>query len=222
MYQPGERWLYNTSSDVLGVLIERAAGRPLADFLRQRLFEPLGMRDTGFHVPADKLGRLATSYKTDGETTALQLYDPAEGSQWSRPPAFQSGAGGLVSTVDDYLAFCRMMLNKGKLGAERILSRPAVEVMTSDQLTPEQRAGADMFFRANSSWGFGMAVYTRRDDLIAVPGRFGWDGGLGTSAYSDPAEELVGILMTQVAWGSPDGPKLWSDFWTSVYQSIDD
>ena len=160
--------------------------------------------------------------EAEGETGALDLYDGVDGSQWQHPPAFQSGAGGLVSTADDYLAFCRMLLNKGKHGRERILSRPSVELMTSDQITPEQRAGAEIFFRSNSSWGFGMAVYTRRDDLIAVPGRFGWDGGLGTSAYSDPTEDLVGILMTQLTWTSPAGPQVWSDFWTSVYQAIDD
>ncbi|MBC8076198.1 MAG: beta-lactamase family protein [Chloroflexales bacterium] len=222
MHQPGERWLYNTAFDVLGVLIARATGQPFAAFLRERIFEPLGMRDTGFSVPADKLGRLATSYEADAETGALQLYDTAAGGQWSSPPPFESGAGGLVSTVDDYLAFCRMLLNKGKLDSTRILSRPAVELMISDQVTLEQRTGAEIFFRDSSSWGFGMAVYTRRDDLMAGPGRFGWDGGLGSSAYSDPAEDLVGILLTQCAWTSPSGPQIWNDFWTSAYAAIDD
>jgi CubicO group peptidase (beta-lactamase class C family) len=222
MHQPGERWLYNTASDVLGLLIARATGQPFGAFLHERIFAPLGMRDTGFSVPADKLARMATSYEADAETGALQLYDAPVGGQWGRPPAFQSGAGGLVSTADDYLAFCRMLLNKGKSGNARILSRPSVELMTSDQLTPEQRKDADGFLQGNSSWGFGMAVCTRRDDLMAVPGRFGWDGGLGTSAYSDPAEDLVGILLTQCAWTSPSGPQLWPDFWTSVYQAIDD
>ena len=115
MHQPGERWMYNTGSDVLGVLIARASGQPLETFLRERIFEPLGMKDTGFSVPAAKLDRLATSYRTDPATGALELYDEAAGGQWSRPPAFPSGAGGLVSTVDDYLAFGQMMLNKGKL-----------------------------------------------------------------------------------------------------------
>jgi CubicO group peptidase (beta-lactamase class C family) len=222
IHQPGERWMYNTGADILGVLIARAAGQPFEAFLRERIFEPLGMRDTGFSVPPDQVERLATGYSANPISGALQLYDAAAGGQWSQPPAFESGAGGLVSTAGDYLAFCQMMLNKGTYGDERILSRPSVEVMTSDQLTPEQRLGADVFFRDNSSWGFGMAVYTKRDDLIAVPGRFGWDGGLGTSGYSDPAEELVGILLTQCAWTSPSGPQIWSDFWTSVYQAIDD
>ena len=123
MHQPGEKWMYNTGSDVLGVLIARASGQPLETFFRERIFEPLGMKDTGFSVPAAKLDRLATSYWTNPETGALELYDEAKGGQWSRPPAFPSGAGGLVSTIDDYLAFGQMMLNKGKHGSERILSQ---------------------------------------------------------------------------------------------------
>jgi CubicO group peptidase (beta-lactamase class C family) len=222
MYQPGERWLYNAGADVLGVLISRVSGQSFGDFLRERIFEPLGMRDTSFFVPTDKLERFATSYEADLETGALKLYDPAEGGQWASPPPFESGAGGLVSTVDDYLAFCRMMLDKGKLGNQRILARPTVEAMTTDQLEPEQRTGAEMFFRNNCSWGLGMAVCTKRTDGWSVPGRFGWDGGLGTSAYTDPAEGLVGILMTQVAWDSPSGPLIWNDFWTSAYAAIDD
>lgn len=222
MEQPGERWLYNVGADVLGVLIARASRQSFGDFLHERIFAPLGMRDTGFFVPADKLHRFATSYEADGDTGALTRYDDAEGGQWTAPPPFESGAGGLVSTADDYLAFCQMMLGRGKFGKDRILARPTVEAMITDQLAPEQRIGAEMFFRDNNSWGFGMAVYTKRTDGWSVPGRFGWDGGLGTSAYTDPAEGLVGILMTQVAWNSPSGPLVWNDFWTSAYAAIDD
>lgn len=222
MYQPGERWLYNVGADVLGVLIARAAGQSFGDFLRERIFEPLGMRDTGFFVPADKLDRFATSYEADHETGALTLSDAAEGGQWTASPPFESGAGGLVSTVDDYLAFCQMMLGKGTLGNQRILARPTIEAMTTDQLTTEQRTGAELFFRDHSSWGLGMAVYTKRTAGWSVPGRFGWDGGLGTSAYTDPAEDLIGILMTQVNWTSPSGPQIMSDFWTAAYATIDD
>jgi len=221
MHQPGERWMYDLGLDVLGVLIARAAGQSLETFLSERIFEPLGMKDTGFSVPAATLGRLASSYVANPKTGALEVYDEIEG-QWSRPPAFPSAAGGLVSTVDDYLAFCQMMLNKGRNGRERILSRPSVELMTTDQLTPQQKAGAEMFFGDNSSWGFGMSVITRRDDLPAVPGRFGWNGGLGTSGYSDPKEEMVGILMTQRMMDSPELPRVFLDFWTSAYQAIDD
>jgi CubicO group peptidase (beta-lactamase class C family) len=180
------------------------------------------MQDTGFNVPAEKLDRLASSYRFNHETDALELYDGVDNSQWKDPPPFQSGGGGLVSTVDDYLAFCQMMLNKGSHGPGRILSRPSVELMTTDHLTPEQKEGMSIFFGENRGWGFGMAVYTRRDDLASVPGRFGWDGGLGTSGYSDPTEQLVGILMTQRMMDSPKPPSVFRDFWTSAYQAIDD
>lgn len=222
IHQPGERWMYETGSGVLGILISRATGQGLGTFFQERIFGPLGMTDTGFHVPADKLGRLASCYSTDPETGALELYDDAGGSDWSCPPVFESGGGGLVSTVDDYLAFCRMMLGKGKRGGERILSRPSVEVMTTDHLTPEQKAQAPLFFGDDSGWGFGVGVVTRRDDLSATPGRFGWAGGYGTSGYSNPEEDMVGILMTQRLTDSPESAPVFNDFWTSVYQAIDD
>ncbi len=216
--------MYNTGSDVLGVLIARASGQPLETFLRERIFEPLEMRDTGFSVPEASLDRLATSYWTEPETGELGVYDEAVGGQWSRPPAFPSGAGGLVSTIDDYLAFGQMMLSQGKQGNERILSRLSVETMTTDQLTPEQKAVSGLVPGSFDShgWGFGVSVVTRRDDIAAVPGKYGWDGGLGTSWYSDPREEMVIILMTQRAWTSPSPPDVCLDFWTSAYQAIDD
>jgi CubicO group peptidase (beta-lactamase class C family) len=222
IHQPGEQWMYNTGSDVLGVLIARASGQPLETFLRERIFEPLGMRDTGFSVPEFSLDRLATSYWTDPTSGKLTVYDEAVGSQWSHPPAFPSGAGGLVSTIDDYLAFGQMMLSQGKHGNERILSRLSVELMTTDQLTPEQKAASSLSsgFLDGNGWGFGVSVVTRRDDIAAVPGRYGWDGGLGTSWYSDPREEMVIILMTQSAWASPSPPNVY--FWTLAYQAIDD
>ena len=191
--------------------------------MRERVFEPLGMEDTAFSVPATKLDRLATSYQVNPETGALELYDEAEGGQWSRPPAFPSAGGGLVSTIDDYLAFGQMMLNKGNYGSERLLSRPSVETMTTDQLTPEQKAVSGFYpgYFDSRGWGFGVSVITRRDDLAAVPGRFGWDGGLGTSWYSDPREDMVAILMTQRS-AFPLFSGVYLDFWTSAYQTIDD
>src|SRR5438128_6727 len=224
MHQPGEQWMYNTGSDVLGVLIARASGQPLETFLRERLFEPLEMRDTGFSVPEASLDRLATSYWTDPASGKLTVYDEARGGQWSHPPAFPSGAGGLVSTIDDYLAFGEMMLSQGKHESSRILSRLSVELMTTDQLTPEQKAASGLVpgYFDSHGWGFGVSVVTGRDDVAAVPGRFGWDGGLGTSWYSDPSEEMVTILMTQRAWTSPSPPDVCLDFWTSAYQTIDD
>jgi CubicO group peptidase (beta-lactamase class C family) len=228
LHQPGEKWMYHSGSDILGVLIARATGRKLEAFFRERIFEPLGMKDTGFSVPEAKLDRLATCYQTDPETGRLVIFDEARGGRFVRPPVFESGGAGLVSTVDDFLAFGRMMLNMGtcggKHGRERILSRLSVELMTTDHITPEQKAASNFFpgFWDNRGWGFGMSVITRRDDVAAVPGRYGWDGGYGTSWYSDPKEDMVAILMTQRLWDSPSAPAVHLDFWTSVYQAIDD
>lgn len=222
VHQPGEGWMYNTGSDVLGVLIARASGKTLADFLRERLFEPLGMKDTGFHVPPEKIDRFTDAYMGDPATGALVLHDPAADGIWSKPPAFHCGGAGLVSTVGDYYAFCRMLLDKGRCEGGQILSRPSVELMTSDQLTPEQKAGPHTILDAGLGWGFGVAVVTRRDDLSATPGRFGWNGGLGTSAWSDPAEDLIGVLLTTRAMDSPQSPAAFRDFWTSAYAAIED
>jgi CubicO group peptidase (beta-lactamase class C family) len=224
MHQPGEQWVYNTGSDVLGVLIARVSGQPFETFLRQRLFEPLGMKDTGFSVPAHSLDRLVTSYMTDPVSGQLFVYDDAANSQWSQPPAFPSGAGGLVSTIDDYLAFAQMMLSRGKHGNERILSRLSIEAMTTDQLTPEQKAVSSLvpgFFETHG-WGFGVSIITKRDDIASVPGRYGWDGGLGTSWYSDPTEDMSIILMTQSAWTSFTSSPPNVCFGTLAYQAIDD
>ena len=223
MYQPGERWLYNTGADVLGVLISRASGQPFETFLRERIFDPLGMKDTSFSVPSGKLDRLPTSYWTNYATGKVEVYDKPDG-QWSRPPAFPSGAGGLVSTADDYLAFGQMMLNRGRHGNQRILSRPSVEIMTTDQLTPEQKAVSGLVagYFDNHGWGFGLSVVTQRTDMARSVGTYGWDGGLGTSWYADPKEDLTAVLMTQQAWTSPDPPNVCRDFWTSVYAAIQD
>jgi CubicO group peptidase (beta-lactamase class C family) len=224
MHQPGEKWMYNTGSDVLGVLISRASGQPFETFLRERLFEPLGMKDTGFSVPEASLRRLATSYWNHPASGELEVYDEAVGGQWSRPPDFPSGAGGLVSTIDDYLAFGRMMLSHRTNQNPRVLSRLSIELMTTDHLTPQQKAVSGLLpgdFDSHG-WGFGVSMITRRDDVAAVPGRFGWDGGMGTSWYSDPHEDMVTILMTQRFWASPSPPTICRDFWTLSYQAIDD
>jgi CubicO group peptidase (beta-lactamase class C family) len=110
----------------------------------------------------------------------------------------------------------------GVHGSERILARPTVELMMSDQLTAEQKQGAEMFFGQGASWGMGGAVVTRRTDIFATPGRFGWDGGYGTSAHLDPAEDMIGVLMTQRTMDSPMPPKVFRDFWTGAYQAFAD
>ncbi|MEA2628431.1 MAG: hypothetical protein QOJ10_891 [Chloroflexota bacterium] len=203
IYQPGTSWLYNTSAEVLSVLVARTSGQPFDVFLEERLFEPLGMKDTGFSVPAAKLDRLATSYMVDPQTRALAVYDPVDGGDWSRPPLFPNGAGGLVSTADDYLSFARMLMDGGRHGNVRILSRPSIELMTTDQLTPEQKArsgfGPESF--ADHGWGFCLQIATRRTQLASV-GTYGWSGGMGTLWESDPHQEMITILMTQRGWES--------------------
>ncbi|NKZ01131.1 serine hydrolase domain-containing protein [Nocardiopsis alborubida] len=231
MHQPGEHWQYHISNDLLGVLVSRVTGRSFEAFLRERVFEPLGMGDTGFHVPADRMDRLPPLYAPDPRTGEFHVWDPAEGGRHSRPPAFQGGGGGLVSTVDDYHAYFRMLLNQGMHGSERILSRPAVQLMTTNRLTPGQQAARNTMAAENvhvsfgqgqhGGWGFGMAVRTYRGDYAPV-GQFGWDGGAGTSAYADPENQLTGIVLTQVGMSVPDSARLIHDFWTTLYQAIDD
>jgi CubicO group peptidase (beta-lactamase class C family) len=221
VHQPGEGWMYDTGSDVLGVLISRAAGLSLGEFFQERIFGPLGMQDTGFRVPEAKLNRLADCYKSDAETGTLHIFDAAGDSIWARPPVFESGGGGLVSTVDDYLAFCRMLLGDGAHEGERILSRPSVVLMTTDHLTGGQKDDGKILLGDGAGWGFGMAVVSERTGL-ASPGTFGWDGGYTTSGHSDPGEEMVGILMTQRLAGNEVSRMIHNDFWTSAYQAIDD
>ena len=222
IYQPGERWLYNSGTEILGVLIARVAGTTLAEFLSERIFVPLGMKDTAFHVPQDKRGRFATSYARDHATQKLEVLDDPATGKFANPPVFENGSAGLVSTADDFNAFAQMMLSGGRLGGERILSRPSIELMTSDQLKPAEKQGSELFLGDSRSWGFGLSVFTTRDDLYTTPGRFGWDGGYGTSWYSDPKEDLTGILLTQRMMDSSQPPRAMVDFWTCVYQAIDD
>ena len=219
--QPGERWMYHVSGDVLGVLIARVSGKSLGAFMRERIFDPLGMKDTAFHVPAEKIGRLPALYFFNRQTNKLDLFDDVANSAWRSQPSSESGGGGLVSTIDDYFAFSCMILNKGRHGDEQILSRASVELMTSDQLTPEQRAGCEIFFGTHSSWGLGMAVDIARTEIVHTPGRVGWDGGFGTTAYTDPAQRMIGILFTQRMMDSPEPPKVFADFWTLAYAAME-
>ena len=222
-HQPGELWLYHMGGEILGVLIARVSGMSLGDFLHERIFEPLGMTDTGFHVPEAQLDRLPPCYWADPVTGKLLVLHEARGGYAARAPVFESGAGGLVSTVDDLLAFGRMMLGKSGRDGERVLSRPSVELMTMDHLTAAQKEASPFFdnFWAARSWGLGVGIVTARNDLADGPGRFGWDGAFGTSWYVDPREDLVGVLMTQRCPDRLALPNVVLDFWTSAYQLID-
>jgi CubicO group peptidase (beta-lactamase class C family) len=224
LHQPGAQWLYHTASEVLGVLIARVAGQPFEAFLAERIFGPLGMRDTGFSVAPAKLDRLATSYQWDAASGRLAVSDPAAGGFWSRPPAFAAGGGGLVATADDFLAFAGMLLRGGRHGGERLLARSSIAAMTTDQITPAQKAVSPFFpgFWERSGWGFGVSVITRRDGIAAGPGAYGWMGGRGTAWSNDPNEDMVTMLLTQRLMQGPDDTTLWVRFLNLAYAALED
>jgi CubicO group peptidase (beta-lactamase class C family) len=194
--QPGEAWLYNTCSDVQGVLIARISRQPLPEFLAERIFEPLGMSDASFHVPSEKLDRLPPYRGPD--------FAPIDDGLWTEPPIFPSGAGGLVSTLSDWHRFGRMLLADG--GA--LLSPESVRLMTTDHLTQEQRDASTLFLEG-AGWGFGGAV--------AADGRYGWVGGTGTSAHVASSSGTIGILLTQLQMTGPTPTQFMREFWRYAF-----
>jgi CubicO group peptidase (beta-lactamase class C family) len=202
IHQPGGQWMYNGGTLILGVLLARVSGQPLGDLLRDRLFEPLGMHDTGFSLPAARAADLPGCYMTDFATGKMAERDGTPPEQWSAAPVFPSGSAGLVSTADDFLAFARLLLNRGVHGGTRLLSEQSVASMTTNHLTSEQIANGGMLL-GTSGWGYGMAVTVAADE-VSGPGRYGWSGGYGTSWFNDPREGLTAIVLGQVAdllWG---------------------
>jgi CubicO group peptidase (beta-lactamase class C family) len=208
--QPGERWFYNTGASVLGVLLERAAGQPFADVLRTRLFEPLGMRDSGFWTP--HTGRLASAFRS-APGGGLEVWDKPDGL-WSRPQAFSDGAAGLVSTAGDLLAFSRMLLR----GGDPVLPPDLVAEMTRDQLTPAQKAagglGPDFF--TGVGWGFCTSVVTAGPRA----GAFGWAGGFGTTWLADPGRDLTVIVLTQRMFDGPGPPAVHDALQAAAYEAL--
>jgi CubicO group peptidase (beta-lactamase class C family) len=203
--QRGERWLYDTGASVVGVLLARATGQPFREVMRTRAFEPLEMRDTAFWAPETE--RLATAYRPT--PAGLAVWDLPDGRS-SRPLAFEDGAAGLVSTVDDLHAFARMFLRADAL----VLSTESVRAMTTDQLTDAQKAhgglGPDFF--DGRSWSFCQAVH--------AGGAFGWDGGFGSSWLVDPARDLIVIVLTQRQFESPGLPRAHADIRAAAYAAL--
>jgi CubicO group peptidase (beta-lactamase class C family) len=195
--QPGEAWLYNTCSDIQGVLVARLSGRPLSEFLAERIFEPLGMRDTAFYAPAEKLA----PYQGSGGP------EPFDEGLWTSPPIFPSGAGGLVSTLADWHRFGRMLLADG----DGLLSPESVRLMTTDHLTRQQRDASTIFLEG-AGWGFGGAV--------EADGRYGWIGGTGTTAHVAPSTGTVGILFTQLQMTGPTPTPLMRRFWQYAFAPV--
>ncbi|MFU8872931.1 serine hydrolase domain-containing protein [Micromonospora sp. SL4-19] len=225
VYQPGERWMYDTAANVTGVLIARATGMSFGDALRERICDPLGMKDTSFRVGSESLDRLATAYEHDNAATGEPVVDDGPDGRWSRPPVFESGGGGLVSTANDWLAFASALLAGGTHHGERVLSRPSVSLMTCDHLSPAQKVVSGFWpagYFDNMGWGFGMSVCTRRTHLGPSVGTYGWPGYYGTAWYNDPAEDMTTIFIMQRAHAGDQSLPMWNDFWTAVYQAIDD
>jgi CubicO group peptidase (beta-lactamase class C family) len=215
--QPGEDWLYTAGSNIQGVLVERASGGPLSRFLEERIFGPLAMKDTAFFVPAAKIDRLAPAYR--GQNGALVVSDEPVTGKWSRPPTFEQGDAGLVSTVDDYLAFARMVLADGRHRGRALLTPASVKAMKTNHLTAPQRTGGEMIL-GRRGWGYGMSIVT--DTIAGQPaaGSFGWNGGFGSSWISDPSKDVTMILMTQHEFTSAAGDPIHQEFQADASRAL--
>jgi CubicO group peptidase (beta-lactamase class C family) len=230
--QPGELWRYNTGATVTGILIERVAGAPLAEVLRTRVFQPLGMTDTAFFVPRAKLGRFTSMYApaeiagrfgvASGDDGGLALIDGPDG-WYAAPPTLPDGAASLVSTVDDLWAFAAMLAADGA----GLLSPQSVAMMLRDRTTARDHAEMPWFFGDNAGWGLMMAVPragVAPESGAPSAGRpygYGWDGGSGTTWRTDPATGLTGILLTQRMMTSPEPLEATKDFWSAAYAAIE-
>jgi CubicO group peptidase (beta-lactamase class C family) len=221
MSQPGEQWLYGTSSQVLGVLSARAAGKNIETVLRERIFEPLAMSDTGFTVPADQLSRLTTFYTPDPATGELSVLDHPADSWWSTAPSFPDCGGWLVSTIDDYWSFVSMLLAGGSGRGQQIITPESVALMTTDRLSSAQREVSKIFLGEHGSWGLGIAVEAT-GSAAPLPSGFGWQGGSGTIWRSNSRSGVTGILFTQRQAMSPAPPPVIEDFWAAVNASTID
>jgi len=203
-FSPGEAWNYSISTDVLGYLIGKISGKPFEQFLKERVFDPLGMVDTAFYVPEEKAHRFAACYSADGKGGKVLQDDPAK-SAYLKPPSFVSGGGGLVSTTADYLKFCRMLLGRGALGNARLLSPKTLALMTTNHLPGNKtlpELSRSLFSEATYDGvgfglGFAVTMDAARTLIPGSAGEFWWGGAATTSFWIDPAEDLAVVFMTQ-------------------------
>jgi len=219
VFQPGTRWHYSNGSDLLGVIVARAAGMRLPEALEATVLGPLGMRDTGFCLAARDRERFATGYERRPEG-GFAIHDDAATGFWTQPPVFPAGGGGLVSTLDDYLAFARMMLDGGQGPQGRVLSEASVRLMTSHRLAPAQLRPLlpQLDFLHGQGFGLGLSIAPEGGQERRSAGSFSWPGGYGTTWFADPRRRLVAILVTQV-W-QDHLSQLAPDFEAGVYDSI--
>ncbi len=226
-FSPGTAWNYSVSTDILGYLVEAVSGQTLDVFFQERIFGPLGMVDTGFFVPDDKLERFGSCYEMR-PGTPMALADQAETSRFRQPPTLRSGGGGLVSTASDYLAFCRMLRNGGVLGGQRLLSRKTIELMTANHLPGGGTLddwSISLFSEAGYAgvgFGLGVAVTTdpARSLLLGSAGEYFWGGMASTAFWIDPREELIVVFMTQLMPSTVY--KVRRELRTLVYAAMDD
>jgi CubicO group peptidase (beta-lactamase class C family) len=227
-FSPGTAWNYSVSIDVLGYLVEKLSGMSFGEFLRTRLFDPLGMNDTAFYVPSDKIERFSSCYQPETQGSGLRLQDDGRESTYAKPPMLESGGGGLVSTAHDYLRFCRMMLNGGTLDGVQILGPKTVALFSLNYL-PDAREIADMalpgmfsesgYAGVGFSLGCGVNVNVAKTRLPGSLGEYFWGGAAATAFWIDPKEELTVVFMTQVI-GSPARLTLRRDLRTLVYSAM--
>jgi len=220
LYQPGSRWNYSRSSDVLAYLVEVISGKPFDEFLRERIFTPLQMEDTGYYVPVEKSGRVSSVYSVTDSGKITILSDP-EINNVSVKVKFLSGNGGLISTANDYMKFLQMLLNKGEYNGKKILKQSSVELMTSDQLTNEIMPSDDFFASIMEDMGFGFGFAVVKSSHLNFPGSAGsywWSGSANTYFYVDPAKDIIILFMTQFIpnYYYP----VFSEFRELVYKSI--
>jgi CubicO group peptidase (beta-lactamase class C family) len=220
MIQPGDQWQYNTAFYLLSVFLSRVTGKPLDQLFAESIFQPLGMKDTGFTVPKEKTERFSDCYWFDSENKKLELYDAADDSLWSKKPAFLDGAAGLVSTAPEYLMFSKMLLSGGKHDGKTFLSPEMHAAMTRNQLTPEQLSkptfSPDQW--KNHGYGYGVSVVTSESKKInGKLGQYGWDGGFGSSWRVDPKANLIGVILTERTFDTPALPPICEAFWDEVY-----
>jgi CubicO group peptidase (beta-lactamase class C family) len=220
LFNPGERWNYGLNIDVLGYLIEIISGKPLDQFLKERIFEPLGMKDTFFYVPSDKVDRLATAYTWyEGKGLAPFPCTPITEGPFSYsadypvsgPKKLFSGGGGLCSTAADYARFCQLMLNKGKCGKTQLISRKSIELMTHDQLGPK-------FPEQAFGLGFGIDGVKTPLHALGSAGQYEWGGFFYTAFTIDPKEDMITVFMAQL---HPGGPSTAGDFHTLAYAALE-
>jgi CubicO group peptidase (beta-lactamase class C family) len=216
--QPGSTWRYSISVDVLGYLVEVVSGKRFDVLLEEGIFGPLGMEDTGFYVPEEKIDRFAELYK-HGKEDGLERDDTLYWGNFTKRPRFLSGGGGLVSTASDYIRFCQMMLNGGELEGTRLLGRKTVELMTANHLPKELISQGSMTKGHGFGLGFGVLMDVAQSEVLGSEGEYMWGGAASTGFWIDPEEELIGILMTQFM---PYNGRFTREFKVLTYQSVVD